>query len=260
MAGGSRRRIELAAAYVLHHRPWRDSSRILDVLSRDHGRITLFARGVRGSRSQTASLLQPFRRLLLSWSGVGDAARLTQVDLPVASDDRGAAWHGPVPGPALLSGWYLNELLMALTVRNDPQPALFELYDETLGLLRVEPNPAAVLRRFERQLLEQLGYGIDFGADARSGERVRDGAYYHFHASLGFVEVAADERGSAIPGSSLLSIAAGDFTETHALEDARRIMRIAIDHVLEGRELRTRAVAQSIARSAGQRSRGSAAS
>lgn len=260
MTGGSRRRIELAAAYVLHHRPWRDSSRILEVLSRDQGRITLFARGVRGSRSRTASMLQPFQLLLLSWSGSGDAARLTQVDLPSEPGAEGLAARIPMPSSALLSAWYLNELLMALTVRNDPQPALFDLYDQALAALRAGANPALVLRRFERELLEHLGYGIDFTVDARSGDQVRAGAYYHFHASLGFVEVAGDERGSAIPGVSLLSISAGDYAAARALDDARRIMRTAIDHVLEGRELRTRAVAQSIARSAGQRSRGSAAS
>lgn len=260
MSGGSRRRIELAAAYVLHHRPWRDSSRILEVLARDHGRITLFARGVRGSRSRSSSLLQPFQCLLLSWSGTGEAARLTQVDLPDDSATEGFVARAPMPASALLSAWYLNELLLALTVRNDPQPALFELYDHALAELSCQGVPAMVLRRFERQLLEHLGYGIDFSVDARSGERVRDGAHYHFHASLGFVEVAADERGSTIPGSSLRAIATGDFAAGRALDDARRIMRTAIDHVLEGRELRTRAVAQSIARNAGQRSRGSAAS
>ncbi len=74
------RRVELTPAYVLHHRPWRDTSRILDVWSREHGRLSLFARGVRGGKSQLASLLQPFQPLLASWSGRGDAAQLTRVE------------------------------------------------------------------------------------------------------------------------------------------------------------------------------------
>ena len=78
--GKSGRRIELSPLYVLHHRPWRDTSRMLDVFSREHGRLTLFARGVRGPRSTVASLLQPFRLLLVSWTGSGDAGQLTQVE------------------------------------------------------------------------------------------------------------------------------------------------------------------------------------
>ena len=242
---------------MLHHRPWRDSSRILEVLARDHGRITLFARGVRGPKSRSASKSQPFRPLLLSWSGSGDAAGLTQVE---RSPDAAPEPAGVLPGAALLPGWYLNELLLALTVRNDPQPAVYDLYHATLASLAAGSSPAASLRRFERGLLEQLGYGIDFATDARSGQPVRKGAYYHFHASLGFVEVAADGQANAVPGASLLAIDAGDLAAERVLDDARSIMRAAIDHVLEGRELRTRAVAQSIARSAGQRSRGSTAS
>jgi DNA repair protein RecO (recombination protein O) len=260
VTGGSRRRIELAAAYVLHRRPWRDSSRILEVLSRDHGRITLFARGVRGAKSQSASILQPFHPLLLSWSGSGDAARLTQVERALDPSVDAPVGRSGLPASALMSAWYLNELLLALTVRNDPQPAVFDLYHHALAALAAGQAPAAALRRFERLLLDQLGYGMDFATDARSGEPVREGGYYHFHASMGFVEVAGGEHGNAVPGSSLLAMAAGDFAPARVLEDARRIMRTAIDHVLEGRELRTRAVAQSIARSAGPRSRGSAVS
>lgn len=265
MTGGSRRRVELAAAYVLHHRPWRDSSRILEVLSRDHGRMTLFARGVRGPKSRSASMLQPFRPLLLSWSGSGDAGRLTQVERPAEAPGEPAAGRadrssGMLPSAALLPAWYLNELLLSLTVRNDPQPTVFDLYAAALAALAAGSPAAAALRRFERRLLDQLGYGVDFATDARSGQPVREDAYYHFHASLGFVEAAAGGQSSAIPGASLLAIDAGDLAADQVLDDAKSIMRAAIDHVLEGRELRTRAVAQSIARSAGQRARGSTAS
>ena len=79
MAKGSRR-IDLAELYVLHHRPWRDTSRMLDVFTREHGRLTLFARGVRGPKSRSASVLQPFRPLLGSWTLTGDAGQLNQVE------------------------------------------------------------------------------------------------------------------------------------------------------------------------------------
>ena len=234
------RRVELAPVFVLHHRPWRDTSRMLDILSRDHGRLTLFARGVRGPRSRTASLLQPFTPLLASWTGSGDAAQLTHVEAA-------AAGTAGLPAAALLSGWYLNELLLKLTLRVDPQPAVFDLYAQALGRLRAGAAPAPALRAFERDLLELLGYGLELRREARGGAPLRADAYYHFHADLGFVETAAGAD-NAYAGRSLLALADDDLQEALVLEDARRLMRAALDHALEGRELRTRAVARAVTR------------
>ncbi|MFM8518135.1 MAG: DNA repair protein RecO [Nevskiaceae bacterium] len=241
----SRRRVELAPLYVLHHRPWRDTSRRLEVFTREHGRLTLFARGVRGPKSRTASLLQPFRRLLGSWSGSGDAGQLTAVEAaPLAQPDAPLE----LPAAALLSAWYLNELLLKLTLRTDAQPMIFDLYDEALGLLRAgEPVPP-VLRMFERRLLELLGYGIEFGSEARSGAALNPEAYYHFHPGQGFVETRAVATDGVFAGRTLLAIAAEQWQENGVLEDARKIMRLALDGALEGRELRTRDVARAVSR------------
>ncbi|MCU0761046.1 MAG: DNA repair protein RecO [Steroidobacteraceae bacterium] len=239
------RRTELAAAYVLHHRPWRDTSRLLDVFARDHGRMALFARGVRGPKSRLASLLQPFQPLLLCWSGNGDPGQLTRAE-PGSED--GVDLPAPLPPATLMSAWYLNELLLKLTTRLDPQPALYLAYEAALAALRRGEPAAPVLRRFELQLLELLGYGLDVLHEARSGGPVEAGSYYHFHPSLGFVALSSDPGPDAIPGTSLLALATGRFEDTRALDDARRVMRIALDHLLEGRELRTRAVAQAVAR------------
>jgi DNA repair protein RecO (recombination protein O) len=246
------RRVELAPVFVLHHRPWRDTSRMLDILSRDHGRLTLFARGVRGPRSRTASLLQPFTPLLASWTGSGDTAQLTHVEAAAA-----AAGTAGLPAAAMLSGWYVNELLLKLTLRVDPQPAVFDLYAQALTRLRAGPAPAPALRAFERDLLELLGYGLELRREARSGAPLRTEAYYHFHADLGFVETPAGAD-NAYSGRSLLALADDDLQEASVLEDARRLMRAALDHALEGRELRTRAVARAVARrAAGPRDGGS---
>jgi DNA repair protein RecO (recombination protein O) len=241
----SRRRVELAPLYVLHHRPWRDTSRMLEVFTREHGRLTLFARGVRGPKSRTASLLQPFRRLLGSWSGSGDAGQLTAVEAaPTAQQDSAIE----LPAAALLSAWYLNELLLKLTLRTDAQPIIFDLYDEALGLLRAAEPVPPVLRMFERRLLELLGYGIEFGSEARTGAALQPEAYYHFHPGLGFVETRAAATDGVFAGRTLLAIAAEQWQESGVLEDARKIMRLALDGALEGRELRTRDVARAVSR------------
>ena len=229
------RRVELAPVFVLHHRPWRDTSRMLDILSRDHGRLTLFARGVRGPRSRTASLLQPFTPLLASWTGSGDAAQLTHVEA-AAGEAVG------LPAAALLSGWYLNELLLKLTLRVDPQPAVFDRYAQALERLRAEPTPAPVLRGFERDLLELLGYGLELRREARGGAPLRGDAYYHFHADLGFVETPAGAD-NAYAGRSLLALADDDLQEAPVLEDARRLMRAALDHALDALTSRAQSLA-----------------
>ena len=218
---------------------------MLEVFTREHGRLTLFARGVRGPKSRTASLLQPFRRLLGSWSGSGDAGQLTAVEAAPVKDQTCAA---ELPAGALLSAWYLNELLLKLTLRTDAQPAIFDLYDESLALLRAGESVPPVLRMFERRLLELLGYGIEFGSEARSGAALQPEAYYHFHPGLGFVETRAVTTEGVFAGRTLLAIAAEHWQESGVLEDARKIMRLALDGALEGRELRTRDVARAVSR------------
>lgn len=256
------RRILLAPGYLLHHLPYRDTSRILEVLARDHGRLTLFARGARGPKSRLAAVLQPFQPLLLSWSGRGEAAQLTGAELQGAPRT--------LPPDRLLSAFYLNELVLKLTTRHDPHPALYDAYHRALEALkgdaqalRSEPlaPPAAsagvargageprdaerALRLFEKRLLEEVGYGLDLDAPAQAGRGIEAEAYYHFRPEEGLVPVRADAPG-ALPGSSLLALAREQLASARELDDARRVLKAALDHCLEGRELATRAVARSL--------------
>jgi DNA repair protein RecO (recombination protein O) len=227
----SRERVTLEPAYLLHSREYRDTSRILDVFSARHGRITLFARGVRGPKSKLASLLMPFRALLLSWSGGGDAAQLTAAERQPES---------PVlPARQVLSGFYLNELIINLTTRHDPQPQLFEDYGEALGRLAGATAPEPTLRVFEKRLLTHLGYGLEFAVAAQN--------FYRFHVGEGLAQVREDSPG-AYSGRCLLALQDEELRDAEALDVARRLLRQALDHCLEGRELRTRTVARSMTR------------
>jgi DNA repair protein RecO (recombination protein O) len=233
------RRISLAPAYILHHRPYRDTSRILEVISRDHGRLSLFARGVRGPKARLASVLQPFQLLLLSWSGRGEAAQLTGAESADSSP--------PVPAASLMASFYLNELLMKLTTRHDPQPALFDDYHGTVDGLRrgtlLEPS----LRIFEKRLLDTLGYGLDLATEAQTGKPVEPGEYYHFRPAQGLFPTVAHAAG-AVSGHSLISLANEELQSTRELEDARRVLQAALAECLEGRQLTTRAVAKAVVR------------
>jgi len=233
------RRVLLAPGYVLHHRPYRDTSRILEVLLRDHGRLTLFARGVRGPKPRFGGTLQPFGLLLLSFQAGRDAGQLTGAE--------SAESAGPLPPGSLMAGFYLNELLLKLTTRHDPMAEVFEDYGRALAGLRQGGRVEAVLRVFEKRLLEALGYGLDLAAEARTGRAVETAGRYRFRPSEGVLPAAQDDA-DAVAGSSLLALAAEDLADGRALEDARRVLKAALAERLEGRELATRRVARSLAR------------
>jgi DNA repair protein RecO (recombination protein O) len=235
----STRRIDLTPGYVLHHRPWRDTSRILEVLTREHGRLTLFARGVRGPHAKLAAVLQPFQPLLLSFSGRGEAAQLTGAER--------AEHCAALPADCLLAAFYLNELLLKLTTRHDPLPALFDHYHGTLERLRAGAALEPVLRVFEKRLLELLGYGLDLATEADSGRPIRPQQFYHFRPSAGLVAAGGAHSG-ALRGDSLLALAAEQPAGERALEDARHLLKAALAACLEGRPLATRAVAKAMLR------------
>lgn len=226
-----RERVALEPAYVLHHREYRDTSRILDVFSERHGRITLFARGARGPKSKYASLLMPFRPLLLSWTGRGDAAQLTGAE--AGSETL------TIPAAHVMAAFYLSELVITLTTRHDPQPQVFVDYSRALRRLAVEAQPEAALRVFEKRLLESIGYGLELD--------VQEGHSYQFRAGLGFLEVRDDAPG-AYAGRNLLALREESLDDTASLDAARRVLRQALDQCLEGREIRTRTVARSMLR------------
>ena len=234
----SDRRVLLQPAYVLHHRPYRDTSRILELFTLEYGRISVFARGARGARKSASSLvsmLQPFNRLLVSWSGRGEAGQLT-----------GAEFDGAVaalPRERLVSGFYLNELLLKLFARHDAHPEVFTLYAETIEGLKDDADPLRRLRLFEKRLLESIGYGLALNTDALSGQPLDRDSCYHYRLDQGAVRTHGVAEGSLIfSGATLVSLAREDLTDPAVCNDARRLLRAALERVLDGRELKTRRV------------------
>lgn len=146
-----RSRVTEVKAFVLHCTPWRETSLVAKIFAREHGVLTLVAKGAKRPYSGLRSVLMTFQPLLLSWSGSADVKTLVQAEV--------ASIH-PLPGSALMSGWYMNELLLKLLPPEDPHPALFDAYAQALGQLVDGALPAATLRQFEWVLLRETGYGM----------------------------------------------------------------------------------------------------
>jgi DNA repair protein RecO (recombination protein O) len=231
-------RIQLQPAYVLHHRPYRDTSRILELFTRDHGRVSVFARAARGGRNKSGALmsvLQPFNRVLVSWSGRGEAGQLSAAEF-----DGGFAI---MPPDQLVNGYYVNELLMKLFTRHDPHPDVFALYAATIDALKRPDAALRALRIFEKRLLEAIGYGLVLHTDAVTHESVLSDRMYHYRLEQGAVRALDVAEGSLVfRGDSLLSLANEELSSPAALTDARRLLRAALDRSLEGRELKSREV------------------
>jgi DNA repair protein RecO (recombination protein O) len=232
------RRVQLQPAFVLHHRPYRDTSRILELFTRDHGRVAVFARGARGARKAAASListLQPFNRLLVSWSGRGEAGQLT-----------GAEFDGAMsvlPPDRSVSGFYLNELLLKLFARHDSHPDVFDLYARTIDSLKHATDALPALRIFEKRLLDALGYGLALERDVATGLEIDPQAAYHYRLEQGAMRVnGVAETGAIYSGAMLLGLARENLADAAMCADARRLLRAALDRCLEGRELKSRQV------------------
>ena len=228
-------RVSLQPAFLLHRRPFRDTSQILEFLTPEHGRISLVAKGVRRKArgGSLGAVLQPFTPLLVSFTGRSDLKTLTAVERV------GTAMS--LQGERLFSALYVNELLVKLLQRHDPHTLLFAHYAQALEALSSNSAVDVSLRTFEFSLLDVLGYQINPALDASSGEPVNPDRWYRLQDELGLVlshEPPHPDR-SLFSGADLLRIAHGDYADSAGLA-AKRLLREALSVQLGGQPLRSR--------------------
>lgn len=227
-------RLTAEPAYILHVRPWRETSVLVEALSEQHGRIGLVARGVQGPKKQVLrAALQPFQHVRVDALLRGELARL------VAAEAVDAAPR--LLGDAALAGFYINELLLRLVPRGDPFPELYELYGRTRARLD-GPQLAWTLRRFERDLLDALGSGFDWSADA-DGAPIDPAARYRLDPEQGARRLLSDrghgERSAAATGRALLALAQDRPPEASDLPGLRHALRAVLVHHLGPRGLKS---------------------
>jgi DNA repair protein RecO (recombination protein O) len=227
-------RIAGQPAFVLHSYPYKETSLIVDVFSRDHGRIALVAKGAKRPHSKLRGVLQTFQPLSVGWSGKNEMRTLIA-----------AEWIGgllPLEKSALLCGFYLNELLVKLLARDDPHPALFDHYVATLNqLAHNEPAPI-VLRKFERALLKETGVGGDFTVCTTTGHPVEAEQSYVVDPECGPRPAYPADTTPRVSGKTLLDMEREDYTDSATQVQSKFLMRFLLAHHLDGAPLNTRQI------------------
>lgn len=224
----------LHPSYVLHSRRFSESSLLVDCFTQQHGRATLLAKGALNSKSGRQALLQPFMPLMIAWRGRGETPILTQVEAA------GSAY--PLKGKRLYCGMYLNELLLYLLPKLEPQSIVFAHYVASLlalsesDVMNVHLEP--ILRRFELQLLAELGMGLSLTHD-HLGHPIQATAYYHYQVQEGALPCDANYQ-AALQGATLLGLASDEVLSDQQRKEARWLMRYVLNVYLQGRELKSR--------------------
>jgi len=229
-------RVETQVAYILHKRPYRDTSQILDVFTRDYGRVSLMSRGSRNPKAKVAGLLQILSPLLVSWGGRGDLFFLNSVEL--------ADLKPPgLKGKSLKSAMYVNELLIYMLHKNDVHTDVFDLYHECLYDLREILNIEKTLRLFEKKLLQSLGFGLNLVTDADTGKPVEKHCHYAYHFEHGPVlcqENRQSKHNPVLSGGSLIAYENNQFESEHHFSEIKSLMRYVLNGHLGHQKLRSR--------------------
>ncbi|WP_418304013.1 DNA repair protein RecO [Pandoraea faecigallinarum] len=229
-------RVTEQPGFVLHSYPYRETSLIIDVLTRDHGRIALVAKGAKRPHSALRGVLQTFQPLSLAWLGKGELRTLTK-----------AEWVGglrPLEGDALLSGFYLNELLVKFCARDDPHDKLFQHYLTTLHHLAHGEPAGIILRAFERVLLRETGYAVAFDRCTQTRGQVTPDRRYVFHPDWGVRPARGDEPSDwpVVIGQTLLDMEQDDYSRAQTVQQSKLLMRFLLNHHLGGVPLNTRQI------------------
>lgn len=221
----------LQRCFVLHRRPYSESSLILDVFSEEYGRVSILSKGARSKRSNLKGALQPFTPLLIKWSGRGSMKTLRQAE--------SISLRLPLSGISLFSAMYVNELIARVLASEVPFPSLFHDYLQALTELAQNSNPEPALRRFELALLSAMGYGVDFLHCAGTGEPIDPKMTYRYREQKGFIASVRNDNLTFL-GEELIAISERRFATKTQLQAAKRFTRIALKPYLGGKPLKSR--------------------
>lgn len=228
----SERRVTLEPVYILHRYPYGNTSLIVELFSKQYGRVAVIARSARGPKSRYRGALQLFTPMLASWVGRHELKTLGNIEL------QGQIF---LEGEALLCSFYLNELLMRLLQRDDPYPNLFDRYEQTLQALQSNISISATLRYFEKHLLNELGYGLPLHVDAETGEPILESARYQYLPERGFLRCdTLHHEKYSISGASIIAFHHEKFNDDNSINEIKQLIRMILAAHLGNKPLKCR--------------------
>ena len=227
--------VELTPCFILHSRSYLESSLILDIFSREYGRLHLIAKGATREKSAFAGFLQPYQRLLMAWRGKSELMTLIDVEADIKAYELSEG--------RMIAGFYVNELLVRLLHQHESHPELFDFYDKAIFDLSVAESIDAVFRSFEKGLLEALGYGLVLDHDVDDGRAIEaDKKYFYLIDSGPVKDIPLTGSYIEITGNSLIALDKGSLENKSELEESKRLMRFILQSHLGTKPLASRAL------------------
>lgn len=222
--------------YVLHSYNYRESSLIIELMTRHHGRVSLVARGARRwNRNGKHTYLRSFQQFSFSWVGKGEMGTLT-----------GAEEMPPMTGlvkEALYCGFYINELVLKLLHRHDPHEQLYDYYRDCLQTLSESAAMEVALRIFEKRLLLETGYGLNLVTDISTGQAIAENTQYHYLPNQGPTSERAGFASHnllSVSGKSLIAFQEDLIHDPNIQKELKSLMRYLINHQLNYKPLASR--------------------
>ena len=219
-------------AFLLHSVPHRETSLIVELFTKDHGRVAAIAKGARRKNSALRAALMPFQPIRVAYSGNNELRMLIAADW--------AGGYVPPVGDALICGFYMNELLLRLLAREDCHGDLFSAYFEALVALAEGDSADIILRRFEWQLLRETGYAPDLQSSADT-TKICDNQWYRWSPTNGFV-VCEPDTALAVSGGTLRDIANNQYESAASRQQAKLLTRTILGHHLNGSPIHSRQI------------------
>ena len=238
-------RIELNPSFILHSRPYRETSLLLDVFSRDHGRLGMVARGVRRKGNKLSEIIQPYRCLQIAWSGKGELMTLTNAEPDKKPYE--------LSGRNLLAAFYLNELLVKMLHMHEAHPELFDIYEISLSRLAgKDMEQQAIIRIFEKHLLYNTGYGLVLDHDVIQKTDIDAETGYFYLADSGPSATRPSSNDYIkISGKTLIALNREELDNDNTLREAKLLMRYILERHLGARPLASRELYKSYLENSG---------
>ncbi|MFK8069002.1 MAG: DNA repair protein RecO [Gammaproteobacteria bacterium] len=230
-------RVELHSCFLLHKKAYRETSLLLEVFSKEHGRVGLVSKGGANKKLLNRNL-QAFIPLQMSWTGRGELGNL------INAEPEGQPML--LTGDKLFLGYYLNELLIRLLHRHDPYSQLFDIYSLVLKELVETSCQETTLRLFEKRMLEELGYGLILDHEVSSGTKIVPEASYDYVSGEGprlINSASVKTNGVRITGETIQILQMETLLKSKENRaEAKRLMRYLLAPILGDKPLKTKKI------------------